>query len=121
LAMYVTHSLVPHSTGRLPAKRADTLIFSDQLQVPSTPLSNTKNIPDEWVYEGELLEKGYSSDTNSRYRTHRVFTQHRSYSEFINENQPMSGKRDAIEMYIRNAELNGANHPVYEHVLDVYV
>ena len=118
--MYITHSLIPHSMGRLTSRHTDMSGFGAQQHVPATTPANSKNIPDEWVYEGELLEKGYSFNTNARYRTTRVFTQQSTDFEFINENQRLSGKSDAIETYIRNAGLTGASQSYSENIIDVF-
>ena len=111
---------MPYTTGRLPARQGGTLIPGNHRQGKSTSLSGSKDIPDERVYEGELLGKRFSFDPHSDDRANRLFTQQAGYSGFQSEDHPSSGRMDAIEIYTDYAGLTGADLPVFKNVLDVY-
>jgi len=117
--MHVSHSLVPYAIGRYASRHSGLLLSGNQRQKSSTSLSNSGDILDERVYEGELVGRSGSFHTASSDSIYRCFTQ-QAYQSQAGE-APFLSRSDAIRAYINNAEFAGINRTACENSLDIYV
>lgn len=115
--MYVSHSLIPYSTGRSPVRHPGALT-SGQRQAAS--VSDSEDIQGERIYEGELIGRKYSFDTLSGDPAGRQFTQRGTSAGVKYADHQSSGRLDVAAAYADNAGLTGADLSVVTNILDVY-